>query len=140
MVLAFSVSNTAPSVSEVLKDGTKIVSVNNIENDCRTNVRVSAQKADEFIKERNTIRKQSEKKIYRTLGISTLLGAVAGGLIGSKSKEMIKEHATKLRAGGLAALLGALCGFTGMCLLTPLFFNSEKAVSKLDQRFIKENS
>ena len=132
--------NTPPSVSETLKDGTKIVSVNNVEQNCRVNIRVSAQKADEFVKERNSAIKQSEKNLYKTLGISTLLGAVAGGIIGSRSKEMLKEHSTKMRAGSLAALLGGVACFTVACLVGSIQFNSEKATAKVDEKFIRENS
>ena len=135
MVVAFSVKNTAPTVSETLKDGTKIVSVNDEGNNCRTNLRVSAQKADEFVKERQSTIKNSEKKFWRTLGISSVIGAVAGGIVGSNSKFLIEEFGKKTGAG-----LAALFGTAFSLVLAPLFFNSAKDVSKLDQRFIKENS
>lgn len=126
------------NVSQKLPDGTKVVKVMDVKNNCDRSVKVSAEKADEFVSSRSQFVSNSEKKLTNKYLWMSLLG----GALGSVACTLFsKVDASKLSKAGVGGLLGALGGF-GVSLLAVNFsaLRVQDKLNEMDEQFIKNNS
>lgn len=113
--------STRPNVSELQKDGTRIVNVYNRNACIRQDFRVTNQEADEFISHRKEeLKKASKKNLFATIAPLSLC------VIGATSKSK--------GTWPLAAMFGGLIGsILGFC-----FTSTIKTDKKVSEEFIQK--
>lgn len=119
----------APTVSEIQKDGTKIVNVYDNKSGVARTVRVNAQEADEFIATRKSVLENANKKdkIFQ-LG-SVLVGTLGGLCVGLLNKG--KPNYTK----GASTFIG-FAGGVMLAMLKGMSPSVVKADRKVTNEFV----
>lgn len=124
---------SVPTVSEIQKDGTKIVNVYDSKNAVTRNIKVSAQEADEFIATRRTevLKANRKDKIFQ-LG-SVLVGTIGGLCVGLLNKG--KPNYTK----GSSTFIG-FAGGVILAMLKGMAPSAVKADKKVTNEFVSKHS
>ena len=126
------------NVSPQQIDGSKIVTIKDNKNNQEKIVKVSAQKADEFVALRNEVtstlaKRRKNSLIYMPLGC----GAISA-LCSLFNKEWIKQFG-KIKTAGIQGLLGCASGLALAAILESKK-SHQRAMEKFDNTFITANS
>lgn len=126
------------SVSPQQIDGLKIVTIKDSKNNKEKTVKVSAQKADEFVALRNEATSILAKRrkngfIYMPLACGAI--SAVGSLF---NKEWIKQFG-KIKTAGIQGLLGCASGLALAAIINSKK-SQQRALEKLDNTFITLNS